>query len=459
MSFPRYPSYKDSRVEWLDEVPRHWGEEPLRTLAAPGRKSFIDGDWIEAPFITDEGIRLLQTGNIGVGRFKEQGYRYVSEETFVALNCTEANPGDVLICRLAEPVGRACIAPNLNSRMITSVDVCILKTRSSLDARFMTYLLSSPEYLGYMEGQCRGGTRDRVSRSFLGSVRMPVPPPTDQSAIVDFLDRETAKIDALVEEQQRLIELLKEKRQAVISHAVTRGLGPNAPMKNSGVEWLGEVPAHWEVSALKRHWSVTDCKHITAEFVDEGVPVASIREAQSKFVDLDDANLTTEEYYEQLIEGGRKPRPGDVIFTRNATVGEVAQVAEWHPPFALGQDVCLLRKLSPELSSDFLQQVMWSAVIAHQIGTVMIGSTFKRVNVEEIRNLIIPVPSPVEQTAIAAFLDSTMARIDSLIAESATAINLLRERRAALISAAVTGKIDVCGLIEADALLPDVVAA
>ena len=109
------------------------------------------------------------------------------------------------------------------------------------------------------------------------------------------------------------------------------------------------------------------------------MPVASIREAQSRFVDLENANLTTDQYYEQLIEGGRKPQPGDLIFTRNATVGEVAQVAAWHPPFALGQDVCLLRKSRPELSSDFLQQVMWSDVIARQLGRLMIGSTFKRV--------------------------------------------------------------------------------
>ena len=90
MSFPRYPTYIDSRIDWLDEIPCDWGEEPLRALAAPGRKSFIDGDWIESPFITDDGIRLLQTGNIGVGQFKEQGYRFVSEETFLALNCTNS---------------------------------------------------------------------------------------------------------------------------------------------------------------------------------------------------------------------------------------------------------------------------------------------------------------------------------------------------------------------------------
>ena len=162
--------------------------------------------------------------------------------------------------------------------------------------------------------------------------RAPFPPLPEQTAITTFLDRETGKIDVLVEEQRRLIALLKEKRQAVISHAVTKGLNPNAPMKDSGIEWLGKVPTHWEVSPLKRQWSVTDCKHLTAEFVDDGIPLASIREVQSYFVDLATAKQTTEAFYAALIEGDRLPEPGDLIFSRNATVGEVAQVADWHPP-------------------------------------------------------------------------------------------------------------------------------
>ena len=148
-------------------------------------------------------------------------------------------------------------------------------------------------------------------------------------------------------EQQRLIELLKEKRQSVISHAVTKGLNPYAPMKHSGIEWLGDVPEHWGVVPLKRAWSVTDCKHVTADFVDEGIPLASIREVQSRYVDLENAKQTTARYYELLIEGDRRPSPGDLIFSRNATVGEVAQVTRENPPFAMGQDVCLLYSTRP----------------------------------------------------------------------------------------------------------------
>ena len=116
--------------------------EPVRALARSGYKTFTDGDWIESPFIRDEGIRLIQTGNVGIGEYKEQGFRYIDEETFRAFRCTEILPGDVLICRLADPVSRACVAPHLGCRMITSVDVCILKPASDAHAGFVVHALT-----------------------------------------------------------------------------------------------------------------------------------------------------------------------------------------------------------------------------------------------------------------------------------------------------------------------------
>jgi type I restriction enzyme S subunit len=212
---------KDSGVEWLGRVPKDWQIVPIRELAAPGRDSFIDGDWIEAPFITDDGVRLIQTGNIGVGFYREQGFRFISDATFVEFRCTEVEPKDVLICRLAEPVGRACLAPDLGYRMITSVDVCILKPAPAVSAEFVVYLLSSAQYLGFMEGQCRGGTRDRVSRSFLGSVRVPLPPLQKQRDIVTALDERCSRLDTLTTEAERAIVLLEERRSALIAAAVT----------------------------------------------------------------------------------------------------------------------------------------------------------------------------------------------------------------------------------------------
>ena len=315
------------------------------------------------------------------------------------------------------------------------------------DARYFAHLLSISSTELNIRG--KGTTFLELSADELGAFKTPAPPIPEQTLIAAFLDRETAKIDELVAEQRRLMALLKEKRQAVISHAVTRGLNPHAPLKPSGIEWLGEVPAHWEVGPLKRYWSVTDCKHVTAEFVDEGIPLASIREVQSRWVSLENAKCTTEHFYELLIEGGRCPLPGDLIFSRNATVGEVAQVSADHSRFAMGQDVVLLRKLSPEYSSDYLQHVIRSPIIILQLANMMIGSTFKRINVEEIRSFVMPSPPATEQADIADFLETELNGFDTLTTEAQRAIDLLQERRTALISAAVTGQIDVRGAVAA----------
>lgn len=177
---------------------------------------------------------------------------------------------------------------------------------------------------------------------------------------------------------------------------------------------VGVIPEEWEAGGLGRFWSVTDCKHVTAQFVYQGFPLASIREVQSRFVDLTNAKQTTASFYKLLIEGGRKPLPGDMLLSRNATVGQVAQVADWHPPFAMGQDVCLLRKKSSEHSTEFLHAVFQSPVILNQLADLMVGSTFKRVNVQQIRNFAVPMPPPVEQRAIATALSDVDALLDAL---------------------------------------------
>lgn len=215
------PPLKASGVEWLGDVPEHWSAVRISAVARPGDKSFTDGDWVELPYITDSGVRLIQTGNIGIGEYREQGYRYIDESSFDELRCTEVDPGDVLICRLADPVGRACRAPDLGVRMITSVDVCILKPSEQRSSAYLTYLLSSKGYLSYVESLVRGGTRDRISRSMLGAIKIPNPPCDEQHAIAAFLDRQMEAIDVLSARVETAIERLQEYRTALITAAVT----------------------------------------------------------------------------------------------------------------------------------------------------------------------------------------------------------------------------------------------
>jgi type I restriction enzyme S subunit len=168
---------------------------------------------------------------------------------------------------------------------------------------------------------------------------------------------------------------------------------------------VGVIPEDWETGTLGQFWSIIDCKHVTASFTPSGYPIASIREVQSKHVNLINCKYTDKYFYSLLTEGGRQPRAGDLIMSRNATVGEVAQVTSLHPDFAMGQDVCLLQRRKKEFSATYLQALLQSPITLEQLASMMVGSTFKRANVEQIRSLKVAMPPPPEQKAIAERID------------------------------------------------------
>lgn len=214
---------KDSGVEWLGKVPEGWTMESIKNLARDGQDTFTDGDWVELPHIAETGVRLIQTGNVGIGVYKEQGFKFISEKSFATLGCTEIKPNDVLICRLDGPVGRGCLVPDLGCKMITSVDNTILKTKESVLPNFIVYLFSSAPWLSWIDALCRvgGGFRLRISRTMLGNFAIALPPLHEQHSICNHLDHTTSQLDTLITEAQRVIELLKERRSALISAAVT----------------------------------------------------------------------------------------------------------------------------------------------------------------------------------------------------------------------------------------------
>ena len=423
MSFPRYERYKDSGVEWLGEVPEHWVVTPVRNIAKiingyPFDSKFFDP--VEGfPLIRIRDLNSLDCETYYKGDFVERA-AINSDDVLIGMD------GDFNIGRW-QGGGTAL----LNQRM------CCVRGRNSVITRLIEYALPVP--LKIVNQVTFSTTVKHLSSSQVEKSFIAVPPEDgEQEAIASFLDRETCKIDALIAEQQRLIELLKEKRQAVISHAVTKGLNPDAPMKDSGIEWLGEVPAHWQVGPLKRFAYVIDCKHHTVQFLDEGWPIVSIRELREDRIDLSDAKLTSRAEWE-FLRDGRIPQPGDMIFCRNASVGAVGYV-DFDEPFCMGQDVCLIR---PDSKSQYMHFQLTSILTRNQIEALLVGATIRRANVEEIRSLLVAHPSPDEQNEIAKYLSAETTKFDALSADAEQAIGLLKERRSALISAAVTGKIDV----------------
>ncbi|MBB1295103.1 restriction endonuclease subunit S [Pseudoalteromonas sp. SG43-7] len=428
--YQAYPEYKDSGVEWIRDIPSGWELKPTFALFDQTAHKNLDG--------VETNVLSLSYGRI-VKRDVEKNFGLLPE----SFNTYQiVNSGDIILRLTDLQNDKRSLRVGLAKQngIITSAYLK-LATKSELNSRFVYRLLHSYDTTKVFYGM-GGGLRQSMKFEDFRRLPILVPALEEQIQIANFLDHETAKIDTLIEKQQQLIKLLKEKRQAVISHAVTKGLNPQAPMKDSGVEWLGEVPAHWIASTLKHYSEVIDCKHITAEFFDDGIPLASISEVKKWFVDLSTAKYTSEKYYNELIGGGREPKVGDIIYSRNATVGEAAIVSEGLPPFAMGQDVCLIR-LSNGLLPLFAMYVLHSGVISQQLELAMVGSTFKRINVDNIRNFAFVIPPLSEQDLIVSELEALTSKYDVLINNSTNAIELMQERRTALISAAVTGKIDV----------------
>lgn len=282
-----------------------------------------------------------------------------------------------------------------------------------------------------------------LSREMAYGVALPLPHRQDQAAIAAFLDRETGKIDALVEEQRRLIELLKEKRQAVISHAVTKGLDPKAKMKPSGAEWLGDVPEHWEVVPLK--WLVShvvDCLHTTPTYEGElRYPAVRTADVERGVLLLEQARLVSEEVYVERIQR-LKPEAGDILYSREGERFGMAALVPSGVDLCLGQRMMMFRVL-PHNSSAFLMWTLNSEPIYQQVLARTAGATAPHANIGDVVNFRVPCPSGIEQRSIADHLADQTSQIDALISEAASASTLLVERRASLISAAVTGKIDV----------------
>ena len=423
--FRPYAEYKDSGIKWLGELPAHWRTKRLKFLL-PARTGKLGTKPDDAVYVGLEHVESW-TGRLQLETQPDSVDSVVS--SFAA--------GDVLFGKLRPYLAKVA-RPDFDG--VCTSEILPLRPASECFQSYMMYCLLNAPYIRWLDSLTYGAKMPRVSPDQVGSSHAALPPMSEQRAIAEFLDRETANIDALVAKMERLIKLLQEKRTALITRAVTRGLDRNVLMKDSGVESLGEIPAHWDAGALSRWWTVLDCKHQTVPFLDEGMPVASIGEVHGLSVDLSDANRTSIEEYERMIEGGRAPGIGDIIYSRNATVGEAA-IVDNDDAFCMGQDVSLIRSVFDQPL--FLLHTLRSRAVLAQLEALMVGSTFKRINVGQIKKFFIAVPPKSEQEDIAQYAQGVYDATASLIDRVREAVDILREFRTALISAAVTGKIDV----------------
>ncbi|MDV2488227.1 restriction endonuclease subunit S [Acinetobacter johnsonii] len=442
--YQKYAECKDSGVEWLGEIPSHWemwklshayNEIGSGTTPSTSNEENFEGD---IPWVTTGELRE----NIILDTKKK-----VSQKTIELFPTLRKYPsGSVAIAMYGATIGRLGI---LGVEATTNQACCVMTTSKVLDNKYLFYWLQA--FKNEIIQLSSGGGQPNINQEKVASLKISAPLVEDQVTIVNFLDHETAKIDSLISKQEKLIELLKEKRQAVISHAVTKGLDPNVPMKDSGVEWLGQVPEHWLKTKLVGVADGTKGCFVNGPFgsdllanelQDEGVPVVYIRDIKPTGYKRKSTVHVTDKKALQLEVC--KLEANDVIISKvGDPPGDACLYPENEPSAIITQDVIRIRvnkiKFEPMylvylLNSDFGRTVM---------DNISVEGTRKRVSLGDFKATKFVLPTLEEQRVIITFLKNECQKIDSIYKKAIHSISLSQERRTALISAAVTGKIDV----------------
>lgn len=437
MSFPRYPAYKDSGVKWIGEIPAHWSLQRYKQVFAERDERSETGEEMLLSVSAYTGIsprgEILSDGDFLSRAESLVGYKicYPNDLVMNIMLAWSRGLGFSNYCGIVSPA------------------YSVFKLLSGNFARFLDYLVRSDEIILYYKAFSSGviDSRLRLYPNIFGSLYCALPPLSEQQAIAHFLDRECGKIDALIAEQKRLIALLAEKRQAVISHAVTKGLNPNAPMKDSGIPWIGMVPEGWEVVTAGRVVRVISGFAFPSDkFLKygEGVPLL-------RGVNVGVGKLRWDDvvYWKRQIDDGLdiyELKEGDIVIGMDrpwiSSGLRISKIYKKDLPCLLLQRVGLLR-LKKYLNSSFLMYQYSLPNFMHFLAPEMTGVSVPHISPSQIASFPICLPSRKIQDEIVTYLARAITEFESLILTATNAITLLKERRAALISAAVTGKIDV----------------
>ena len=417
-----YPAYKDSGVEWLGQLPEHWDVIPLKRTV-----TCLDGQRV--PLNAEQ--RSHMQGDIpywGANGIVDHIDSWLFDETLVLVG-EDGAP----FLEPAKPVSFVT-----TGKVWVNNHTHVLRPRSGARPDFLMQALNCVDYSAFIDG----ATREKLTQSDMNEIALQWPSAAEQRAIADFLDQETGKIDALVAKKERLIELLQEKRAALISHAVTKGLDPTVPMKDSGVEWLGDVPAHWDLRPLRRispRIGVGVVVNPSTYLADEGVPFLYGSDVAPGRIIADSARRIRPSVSRQLPQS--MLAEGDLVTVRVGDPGVTAVV----PPQLAGANCAsvMLTRAARGFVSEWLCYAMNSRLGAHQVELVQYGAAQKQFNIAHAVDFVFPVPPRAEQQRIADHLDRETSKLDALIGKVREVIGRLQEYRTALISAAVTGKIDV----------------
>ena len=434
-----YPAYKDSGVEWIGQMPEHWIVAPLKRnfkiVGGSTPKSEQEAYWDgEIVWVTPSDLSKLSS--IGISNSQ----RKITTEGLVSCGTTLVPSGSIVLSTRA-PIGSLAIA---ETELCTNQGCKSLVPFADTQSHFYGYLLSIST--GELNIRGKGTTFLELSGDELRTFKLGVPPKTEQQTIAAFLDRETARIDALITKKTRFIELLKEKRSALITHAVTKGIAPNAKMRDSGVEWIREVPEHWDVMRL-RHVALFKNSNVDKKAYDGQEAVSLCNYTDVYYNEFITPNLPFMQATASAAEVEQfSLKKGDVLITKDSEdptdIGIPSLVAEEMPGVVCGYHLTMIRGDDFD-TARLLHRILQSHPTQAHFFVEAPGITRYGLSQDAIGDLRCCLPPKNERSQIADHLDRETARIDTIIAKTQHSIDLLKERRSAFISAAVTGQIDL----------------
>ena len=437
MQYPPYPYYLS------DGIPAGWQKKRLRFALtmnpSKGEIRLEDSDLVS--FVPMDAVG--EYGGIRLDDEKElaeigSGYTYFCDDDVVVAKITPCFEN-----------GKGALAKGLtNKTAFGTTELHVLRADpGQLEPKFLFYLTISDVFRKLGESEMYGaGGQKRAPEKFFKDFRAGLPPLEEQQAIARFLDFKTAQIDALIAKKRALLDKLAEKRTALISHAVTKGLDPSAPMKDSGVAWLGEIPAHWDAKRIKFTVSYIGSgktpKGGAEVYVQEGIMILRSQNVHDKGLVLDDVAYITDEA--DAAQPASRVLAGDVLLNiTGASIGRTSIVPTPFPPANVNQHVCILRPIKSLVIPEYLHLLLCSRQAKDQISSLENGTSREGLNFQQVGRLLFAFPSVGEQVEIVSAVAKKVERIDQQVEKVLSAINRLAEYRSALITNAVTGKIDV----------------
>jgi len=426
-NYKKYPNYKDSNVEWLGEIPEHWEVKKLKYNLT------LQTDKIT---ITNQQVIALENIASWSGRYIPTDSKYQGDDV-------EFKEDDVLFGKLRPYLAKVYQCQNSG---VAFGDILVYRPTKQTESRFAFYAMISEAFIDIVDGSTYGSKMPRASVDSVSNMPIVIPLFPEQQTIANYLDIATAKIDTLIEKQTKLIALLKEKRQAVISTAVTRGLDSTVAMKDSGVEWLGDIPEGWIVTKIKNMLAtpVTDGPHETPEFLDEGVPFVSAEAISKGYINFNKIRGHISQEDNKKYSQKYSPELYDVYMIKSGATTGITAIVNDRVDFNIWSPLAVFRS-NTNLEPYYLLNYLRSANFQKAVELYWTYGTQQNIGMNVLENLYISIPPLQEQQAIASHLDDKTSKIDKLITKSTKAIDLLKEKRTALISAVVTGKVDVRG--------------